>query len=65
MTIIFIWIQHSCLANTIFAMDPSNSVIKKFWLIMFFSTKQKKNIFLSNFIKKTCCRYSAGALYCF
>ena len=26
---IFVWTQHSCLANTVFALDPSNSVIKR------------------------------------
>ena len=23
--------EHSCLANTVFALDPSSSVIKRFW----------------------------------
>ena len=26
-----IWIQHDCLANTIFALDPSNNVTKRLW----------------------------------
>ena len=26
---IFVWIQHGCLANMGFALDPSNSVIKR------------------------------------
>ena len=28
---IFIWIQHDYLDSKIFALDPSNSVIKKLW----------------------------------
>ena len=28
---ILVWIQHSCLANTVFASDPSSSVIKRLW----------------------------------
>ena len=26
---IFVWIQHGCLANIVFVLDPSNSVIKR------------------------------------
>ena len=37
---IFIWIKHSCLTNTVYAMDPNNSVIKRLWciLVTFFLT---------------------------
>ena len=28
---IFVWIQHGCLNNTVYAMDRNNSVIKKLW----------------------------------
>ena len=28
---IFVWIEHDCLAYTVFALDLSNCVIKKFW----------------------------------
>ena len=30
---IFVWIQHGCLANMVFAFDPSNSVKKRLWFI--------------------------------
>ena len=30
---IFAWIQHSCLANIVFALDTSNSVKERFWCI--------------------------------
>ena len=30
----FVWIQHACLANTVFALDPSNSVVKRLWCTM-------------------------------
>ena len=26
---IFVWIYHGCLTNTVYAMDPNNSVIKR------------------------------------
>ena len=32
---IFVWIQHDCLANTVFTLDPSNSVTKRLWCICF------------------------------
>ena len=32
---IFLWIQHCCLAKTVFALDPINSVIKRFCYIWF------------------------------
>ena len=28
---IFVWILHGCLTNTVYAMDPNNSVIKRLW----------------------------------
>ena len=28
---VFVLIQHGCLANIVFALDPSNSVIKRLW----------------------------------
>ena len=28
---IFVWIQHGCLTNRVYAMDPNNSVIKRLW----------------------------------
>ena len=28
---IFVWIQHECLASTVFALDPSNSVTRR-WM---------------------------------
>ena len=28
---IIVWIQHSCLANMVLALDPSNNVIKRLW----------------------------------
>ena len=31
MIYIFVWIQHGCLANMVFALGPSNSVIKRLW----------------------------------
>ena len=30
---IFVWIYHGCLTNTVYAMDPNNSVIKRLWCI--------------------------------
>ena len=30
---IFVLIQHSCLTNTVYAMDTKNSVIKRLWYI--------------------------------
>ena len=30
---IFVWIQHGCLANTVFTLDPSNRLIKRLWCI--------------------------------
>ena len=30
---IFVWIQHGCLTNTVYAMDPNNSVIKRLWCV--------------------------------
>ena len=32
----FIWIQHSCLANMIYAMDLISSVIKRWWCIFIY-----------------------------
>ena len=32
---IFVWIQHGCIANTIYALDPNNSVIKRLWCTCF------------------------------
>ena len=28
---IFVWIQHGCLAKTVFALDPSNRIIESLW----------------------------------
>ena len=28
---IFVWIKNSCLTNTVYVMDPNNSVIKRLW----------------------------------
>ena len=28
---IFVWMQHGCLGNMVFALDPSSSVIKRLW----------------------------------
>ena len=28
---IFVWIQHGCLNNKLFTLDPSNHVIKRLW----------------------------------
>ena len=40
----FVWIQHGCLANMFFALDPSNSVIKRLWYNLYicclFSTEK-------------------------
>ena len=33
---IFVWIQNGCFANTVFALDPNNSVIKRQWCICCF-----------------------------
>ena len=30
----FVWIQHGCLTNTVYALDPNNSVIKRLWCTM-------------------------------
>ena len=30
---IFVWIEHGCLTNTVYVMDPNNSVIKRSWCI--------------------------------
>ena len=41
----FVWIQHCCFANTVFALDPSSSVIKTFkrlWCIMYSCRNKKK-----------------------
>ena len=40
---IFIWIQHGCLANMIFALDPSNSVTKRWWCIDDFLISSQKH----------------------
>ena len=31
---IFVWMQHGCLSNMIFALDPSSSVIKRLGQMM-------------------------------
>ena len=31
---IFVWIQHGCLTNMVYAMDPNNSVIKRLWCMI-------------------------------
>ena len=31
----FVWIQHGCLPNTVIALEPSNSVIKRLCFIYF------------------------------
>ena len=36
---IFVWIEHGCLTNTVYAMDPNTSVIKRLWCI---SVTEKK-----------------------
>ena len=45
---IFVWIQHGCIPNTVYALDPKNSVIKRLWCIMtkaiLYKKKRKKNI---------------------
>ena len=37
---IFVWIQHDCLANMVFALNPSTSVMKRLWCIC------KRSVFL-------------------
>ena len=28
---ILVWLQHDCLANAVFALDPSHGIIKRLW----------------------------------
>ena len=32
---IFVWIQHGSITNTVYAMDPNNSVIKRLWCTLY------------------------------
>ena len=41
---IFVWIQHGCLANMVFALNPNNSVIKRLWCIYYFTDKIKNQV---------------------
>ena len=45
---IFVWIQHGCLTNRVFAVDPNNSVIKRLWCMSIVPDKRgiQINIFL-------------------
>ena len=36
---IFVWILHGCLTNTVYAVDPNYSVIKRLWYICCFEMK--------------------------
>ena len=38
----FVWIQHVCVGKMVFALDPSNSVLKRLWFshIFFFQKKE-------------------------
>ena len=43
---IFIWIQQGCLTNTVYAMDPNNSVIKRLCIFFRFQFCALTNIYL-------------------
>ena len=51
----FVWIQHGCLANTGLALDPSNSVIKRLWCVVFAKEKTDWRHRLIQVLVVVCC----------